>query len=120
MGITGTNYRPIDNEGQLRETLLDLFDYIDHLPTIYDKALLAVLGLSYIQPFADGNKRTSRLVGNAMLFQAGYAPMSYRSVDDREYKIATVIFYEQNSVQAFKKLFIEQYEFSAKHYNLLR
>lgn len=118
MGITGTNYRPLDNEFQIREALEQLFAWIQATENTYEKALLGVLGISYIQPFVDGNKRTSRLLGNAILLSAGLAPLSYRSVDDKLYKEATLVFYEQNSIVPFKKLFIEQYIFAAENYNI--
>ena len=118
VGITGTNYVPLSNEFQIKYALELLFSSISESHNIYEKALLAVLGVSYIQPFIDGNKRTSRLVGNAILMSKNYAPLSYRSVDDRTYKEVCLIFYEQNSIEPFKELFIEQYIFSANTYNI--
>lgn len=118
VGITGTNYRPLENEFQIKEAVENLLNYLSYTNRAYEQALLSVLGLSYIQPFVDGNKRTSRLLGNAYLLSNDLAPLSYRSVDDRDYKEATIVFYEQNSVEPFKKLFIEQYVFSANNYNI--
>lgn len=118
VGITGTNYRPIDNEFQIREALELLFRWVKQTGNAYEKGLLGVLGISYIQPFVDGNKRTSRLLSNAILLSSGYAPLSYRSVDDKFYKAATLVFYEQSSMAAFKQLFIEQYIFAATNYNI--
>lgn len=120
VGITGTNYRPLDNEFQIKEALDQLFTWIQETPNVYEKSLLCVLGISYIKPFTDGNKRTSRLLSNAILLSSNYAPLSYRSVDGRDYKETTLVFYEQNSMAPFKKLFIEQYDFSAKNYNISR
>ena len=120
VGITGTNYRPLDNEFQIKEALTDLFKWIQSAGNHYEKSLLCILGVSYIQPFIDGNKRTSRLLGNSILLNAGLAPLSYRTVDDRVYKEATLVFYEQNSVEPFKQLFIEQYIFAAENYNIYR
>ncbi len=118
VGITGTNYRPLENEFQIREALELLFKNIAASNNVYEKALLGVLGLSYIQPFVDGNKRTSRLLANAILLAGNYSPISYRSVDDRVYKETCLVFYEQNSVEPFKQLFIEQYVFAANNYNI--
>ena len=120
VGITGTNYKPLGSESQIRDALELLFGYIGSAENIYEKALLAVLGVSYIQPFIDGNKRTSRLLGNAILLANNYAPLSYRSVSDRLYKEACLIFYEQNSIESFKKIFVEQYIFAANTYNIAR
>ncbi len=118
VGITGTNYRPLESEFQIRDALELLFGTIAKANNIYEKALWSVLGLSYIQPFVDGNKRTSRLLANAVLLAENYSPISYRSVDDRAYKEACLVFYEQNSIEPFKKLFIEQYVFAANNYNI--
>ena len=120
VGITGTNYRPPESEFQIRDALELLFKYIKKANNIFEKALLSILGVSYIQPFVDGNKRTSRLLGNAMLISKNYAPLSYRSVNDREYKEACLVFYEQNSIEPFKSLFIDQYIFSARNYNIAK
>lgn len=118
VGITGTNYRPLESEFQIREALELLFATITKSNNVYEKALWAVLGLSYIQPFVDGNKRTSRLLANAMLLAENHSPISYRSVDDRTYKEACLVFYEQNSMAPFKELFIDQYVFAANNYNI--
>ncbi|MEX2340947.1 MAG: Fic family protein [Candidatus Paceibacterota bacterium] len=118
VGITGTNYRPLDNQFQIKEALDELFQWVQEAQNVYEKSLLCVLGISYIQPFVDGNKRISRLLSNAVLLSNDYAPLSYRSVDDRRYKEATLVFYEQNSVVPFKKLFVDQYTFSANNYNI--
>ena len=118
VGITGTNYRPLESEFQIRDALELLFETIARAGNIYEKALWGVLGLSYIQPFVDGNKRTSRLFANAILLAENHSPISYRSVDDRAYKEACLVFYEQNSIEPFKKLFIEQYIFAANNYNI--
>lgn len=120
VGITGTNYRPLESEFQIRDALELLFRYIANANNVYEKALISVLGLSYIQPFIDGNKRTSRLLGNAILLSDNYSPLSYRSVDDRIYKEACVVFYEQNNVEPFKQLFVEQYIFAANNYNIAK
>jgi Fic family protein len=81
-----------------------------------EKALAAVLMISYIQPFEDGNKRTARILGNALLLAYGYCPLSYRSVDEVEYKKAMILFYEQNNAFYFKQLFIEQFRQAIEKY----
>ncbi len=116
VGITGTNYRPLDNEFQIREALEDTCRLINAKEDVFEKALLALVLLSYIQPFADGNKRTARISSNAILMAWGYCPISFRTVDSIDYKKAMLMFYEQNNIAAFKQIFIEQYEFAVKNY----
>ena len=83
---------------------------------IFEKALLALTLISYIQPFMDGNNRTARIVSNAILIQNKYCPISFRTVDSIDYKKAMLIFYEQNNIFHFKNIFIEQFEFAVNNY----
>ena len=116
VGITGTNYQPLDNEFQIREALEDTCQLINSKTDVFEKALLALLLLSYIQAFTDGNKRTARIISNGILIANNYCPISFRSVDSIDYKKAMLMFYEQNNVVAFKQIFIEQFLFAVKTY----
>lgn len=116
VGISGTNYRPLDNQFQLKEALQYACDTINKKDNVFEKALLTLVFLSYIQPFMDGNKRTERIVSNAILMNAKYCPLSYRTVDSIEYKKAMLLFYEQNNISNIKDIFIHQFEFAAQTY----
>lgn len=116
VGITGTNYRPLDNEFQIREALEDTCALVNGKDNVFEKALLTLVLLSYIQAFVDGNKRTARITSNAILIANGYCPISFRTVDSIDYKKAMLMFYEQNNIAAFKKIFIEQFLFAVKTY----
>ena len=116
VGITGTNYHPLENEFQIREATQATCDLINNKNNVFEKALLALLLLSYIQPFMDGNKRTARITSNALLIANGYCPLSFRTVDSIDYKKAMLIFYEQNNLHAFKQIFISQFEFAVSEY----
>ena len=119
VGITGTRFKPLDNEFQIREALMKMVaiansDKIHPLA----KSLAVILLVSYIQPFEDGNKRTARILGNAILLANHYCPLSYRSIDESDYKKATLLFYEQGSAHFFKELFAKQFQFAVKNYFL--
>jgi Fic family protein len=116
VGITGTNYRPIDNEFQIREALELMCGIINIETNVFIKSLYALVLLSYIQAFNDGNKRTARIVSNAILINKKYCPISYRTVDTLEYKKAMLIFYEQNNIHPLKTIFIDQFDFAVHHY----
>lgn len=116
VGITGTNYRPLDNEFQIREALEDTCALVNGKNNVFEKALLTLVLLSYIQAFTDGNKRTARITSNAILIANGYCPISFRTVDSIDYKKAMLMFYEQNNIAAFKKIFIDQFLFAVKTY----
>lgn len=119
VGIIGTKYMPHDNIYQIKEAIEDLCNLINSLKNPFIKAIAAISGISYIQPFEDGNKRTSRLVGNALLLAYGFCPLSFRSADEIEYKKSMILFYEQHNLFLFKKIFMEQYEFAIRNYFLV-
>lgn len=116
VGISGTNYKPLDNQNQIREALEEMCNLINSKESAFEKALLALVLFSYIQAFGDGNKRTARIISNALLMANGYCPISFRTVDSVEYKKAMLIFYEQNNISAFKEIFKAQFEFAVKTY----
>jgi Fic family protein len=116
VGITGTSYRPLDNEWQIREALEKLVLTINKLTFPLEKALAANSMIAYMQPFIDGNKRTARMLSNAILMAYDYFPLSYRSIDIEEYKKAMIVFYETNNLFHVKRLFLDQYNFAVKTY----
>jgi len=116
VGIVGTKYKPLDNKYQIHEALGSLIKAVNKMKDPFSKALTLLLGLSYIQPFEDGNKRTARLFCNAILLSLNCAPLSYRSVNEDSYRESILVFYEKNSLMPMKEIFIEQYVFSAENY----
>lgn len=118
VGITGTSYLPLAVQSQIEEETKKLVDVLQSTKDVFSQALISILGISYIQPFEDGNKRTSRLFSNAILISNNLAPLSYRGVDEKEYREAILVSYEQNSIETFKKIFIDQYVFACQNYNL--
>lgn len=116
VGIIGTKYQPLQNQFQIKEAMEKTVKILNDEPEPVAKALIAAVFIAYIQPFVDGNKRTSRLVADALLLANNWCPMSLRSMDAAEYKKALLLFYEQNSLSYFKELFIQQFEFAVNNY----
>lgn len=116
VGISGTNYRPLDNEHQIRDAFRDMCNLVNSKENVFEKALLTLALISYIQGFVDGNKRTARIVSNAVLIAHKHCPLSFRTVSSLEYKKAMLIFYEQNNLSAFKEIFKAQFEFAVNTY----
>jgi Fic family protein len=116
VGITGTKFKPIDNQFQIIEAIQNLCQLINNIPNFFTKSFLSIILLSYIQPFEDGNKRTSRILGNAILLANNSFPLPLRNVDEDLYKKATLLFYEQNNLKLFKEIFIDQCFFSVNNY----
>ena len=116
VGITGTNYNPLDNEFEIREALEKTCRLVNSKSDPYEKAFLSLLLISYIQPFADGNKRTARILSNAILIAFGFCPLSFRTVDPLDYKKAMLVFYEKSNLYPMKRIFIDQADFAVNTY----
>lgn len=116
VGITGTVYQPLDNQHQIAEAMEKLVYCLNSNLPILEKALIANSMISYIQPYADGNKRTGRMLSNGILLAHDYYPLSYRSVNEDEFKKALIVFYEQGSLYQLKKQFLEQLVFAFETY----
>ncbi|MDD4409935.1 MAG: Fic family protein [Candidatus Pacebacteria bacterium] len=114
--IIGTRYSPMEGKLEITKKMHDAIEKINALSSPFSKALALILMISYIQPFEDGNKRTGRILGNAILLANNICPLSYRSVNESDYKKGIILFYEQNSAIFFKKMFIEQFKFSVDNY----
>lgn len=116
VGVVGTKYKPLENSFKLKEALQKTVKLINNKKSFFEKAFLSLILISYIQPFEDGNKRTARMVSNAELLAHNSIPLSYRIVDVKEYKKASLLFYEINNISYFKRIFIEQFEDAVNNY----
>ncbi len=116
VGVTGSCYVPLSVPSQIKEALEEVCSAVGNAQSSYDKALIALAGISYIQPFEDGNKRTARLITNAILIAHNLAPLSYRNVDEVLYRESMLVFYEKNSLIPIRDIFMKQYIFACEQY----
>ena len=116
VAITGTNYKPLSFESQILEALEATVELVNSKESVFEKALLLLCLLSYIQAFNDGNKRTARIVSNAILMNYKHCPLSFRTIKAVDYKKAMLLFYEQNNLSEMKKIFIDQYDYAVSKY----
>jgi Fic family protein len=66
----------------------------------YCRALLALSLVPYLQTFEDGNKRTGRMLANALLLATVGRGFSLRKTDARSLAIAYLSFYEFSSLRS--------------------
>jgi hypothetical protein len=116
VGITGTIYRPIQKRREIEVAMEKLAETMVTIANPFVKAFVILIMVAYIQPFEDGNKRTSRIIANAILYAHDKSILSYRNVDSIEYKKAMLLFYEQNNISYIKEIFIAQFEFAVENY----
>ena len=116
VGITGTLYRPLARYDDIAESMRQLSDACARIGDAFGKAFFLLTMISYIQPFEDGNKRTARILADAVLYAYDHPMLSYRNVSAIDYKKAIVLFYERNNISLIKNIFLDQIVFSAKNY----
>ncbi len=116
VGITGTIYRPLPRKKDITSAMEKLNDTFSQISNPFVKAFVSLIMIAYIQPFEDGNKRTSRIIANAILHSHDKSILSYRDVDSIEYKKAMILFYEKNNISYVKEIFIAQVEFATDNY----
>ena len=114
--ISGTRYEPLFDKHEIENVLRQLIYLVNKTKFPPEKALILSIMIAYIQPFADGNKRTSRMLSNAVLLAYDYFPLSYRSIDVNEYRSAMIVFYETNNLYNFKRLYMKQLQFAIDNY----
>jgi hypothetical protein len=72
-----------------------------------------------LQPFEDGNKRTSRLSANLPLMLSNCAPLSFLDVEPHDYAIAVIGVYERLDVTLAVELFTWTYRRSIEKYKVV-
>ena len=100
VGITASNYKLLSGPQQLREQADKILGIISKAAQPYGRALLALSLIPYLQAFEDGNKRTGRLLANALLLASVGRGFSLRKTDARSLSIAYLSFYEFSSLQS--------------------
>lgn len=74
-----------------------------------EAALYLMTRIPYLQVFANGNKRASRIVANAPLLAEGLLPLSFADVNKEDYIRGMAAFYELGSLHVIEQTFIDAY-----------
>ncbi|MDQ7048291.1 MAG: Fic family protein [Enterobacterales bacterium] len=82
----------------------------------FEQSFFMMVHLPYLQPFADINKRTSRLAANLPLFRANLCPLTFLDVPEQAYSRATLGIYEMARVELLRDLYVWAYERSTQEY----
>jgi Fic family protein len=90
-----------------------------HIKNPVEAAFFLWVNLAYLQPFEDGNKRTSRLAANIPLMLYNCAPLAFLDVDPRDYAKAMLGIYELLDVTIAVELFAWTYRRSIRKYQVI-
>ena len=120
VSITGTVFQPL----AIPQKIDDWFELIlakaGQIPDPFEQSFFVMVHLPYLQPFADVNKRTSRLGANLSLIQQNLCPLSFIDVPDLAYVEATLAVYELRRVDLLRDVYVWAYERSCAQYRVVR
>ncbi len=118
--ISHSVYKPISVPQQLEDLLDILLSRANQITDPFEQAFFVMVHLPYLQPFADINKRVSRLAANLPLFRANLCPMTFLGVPPEMYSRAILGVYELTRVELLRDVFVWAYERSAQEYMAIK
>jgi hypothetical protein len=113
-------YRPLSVPAQINNMLDVLLAKLNQITDPFEQSFFAMVHLPYLLPFADINKRTSRLAANLPLFRANLCPLTFLDVPEAAYSLATLGVYELTRVELLRDLFVWAYERSTQAYQAIQ
>lgn len=103
-------FRP--GSGYLQEMLNKILATSKQLSPVR-AAFYLLTRIPYLQPFQDGNKRTSRAMCNVPLLQAALPPISFVDFAKQDYIVSMLAFYELGDIRLAERCFVAAYKKSA-------
>ncbi|MGH8139035.1 MAG: Fic family protein [Steroidobacteraceae bacterium] len=113
-------YRPLSIPAQIDELFGLLLEKATRISDPYEQSFFVMVHLPYLQPFADVNKRTSRLAANLPLIRANLCPLTFLDVPEQAYSRAMLGVYELTRVELLRDLYVWAYERSTHEYLAVR
>jgi Fic family protein len=115
--IGGSTYMPLENPKLLKVYLNEICNKANKIKNPFEKSIFLLAHIAYLQPFADVNKRTSRLSSNFPLFHANLVPLSFEAIKQSDYVDAMIAIYELNNIKPLVDLYIHSYRRTAEKYD---
>lgn len=109
-------YRPLSVPLQIEDAFDVLLKKANQITDAFEQSFFMMVHLPYLQPFADINKRTSRLAANLPLFRANLCPLTFLDVPEQAYSRATLGIYEMARIELLRDLYVWAYERSTQEY----
>lgn len=110
--INTTSYSPPfrPGTGYIKKKLEYILSTSASIENPIESAFYLLTRLPYLQPFADGNKRTSRAICNVPLMRAGLPPISFMDFGKQDYIISMLSFYELGDTKFAAATFSAAYQ----------
>ena len=118
--IGASVYRPLAVPARIEHLFDVLLRKAANIADPFEQSFFALAQLPYLQPFADVNKRTSRLAANMPLIRARLCPLTFLGVPRELYAPAVLGVYESTRIELLRDLFVWAYERSTREYVAIR
>ena len=116
VSIGNTVYVPTQMSSLLDEMLRIVVDKAREIKNPVEAAFFLWLNIAYLQPFEDGNRRTSRITANIPLLMYNCAPLSFLDVSESDYSQVKIGVYERLDTSVATDLFAWTYRRSIQKY----
>lgn len=107
--IGGSVYIPFEDQKRLSMQLEIIAEKALLIKDPFEQSLFSLIHLSYLQAFADVNKRTARLVANVPLIKTNLVPLAFRDVKVKDYMSAMIAIYELQDIRPLVDLYVYSY-----------
>jgi Fic family protein len=109
-------YRPLSAPAQVDEMFGVLLEKASQVSDPFEQSFFVMVHIPYLQPFADVNKRASRLAANLPLIRANLCPLTFLDVPVEAYSRAMLGVYELTRIELLRDLYLWAYERSTQEY----
>jgi fido (protein-threonine AMPylation protein) len=114
--IGSSVFRPLSGEPLISEMLDLLLHKAQQIKDPFEQSFFTMVHMPYLQPFADVNKRVSRLAANIPLIRANLCPLTFVDVPAEIYSRAMLGVYEMTRIELLRDLYLWAYERSTQEY----
>ena len=107
--VSGSAYIPLEDRVRLERQLRRVAEQAAAIADPYEQSLFLLVHITYLQAFADVNKRTARLCANLPLLRQNLVPLSFNAVDKDDYATAVISIYELKEPRPMAELYAASY-----------
>ena len=115
--ISGSTYIPLEDRVRLEGQLRALAEKAAVIADPYEQSLFLLVHVTYLQAFADVNKRTARLCANLPLLRQNLVPLAFNAVDKDDYATAVISIYERKATGPMAELYAASYRRTCAEYD---
>lgn len=109
VAITGTSYIPPKDPDAIHAAFINILQEQHNISDPMERAVYLHCNMARLQPFIDGNKRTSRVLESIVLMNADIIPVySSKDADLIEYRNGLINFYETQDYTQYTDYFLNR------------